>query len=70
MTERKQCARPTQKAGIGLVFLLLFSTLGTLALAPTATANGNQSLGIVSASQPVENRWFSSFDNIEFSVDI
>jgi len=70
MTERKQGAGPTQKTGIGLVFILLFSALGTMAMAPLAAANPNQSLGVVGASQPAEDAWFSSFDNIEFSVDI
>ena len=70
MTERKQCARPNSKAGIGLVFLLLFSTLGTLAVAPSASANSNQSLGILDASSPDETKWYSSFGNIEFTVEI
>ena len=66
MTERKQGAGPTQKTGVGLVFILLFSALGTMAMAPVATATSNESLGIVGASQPVEDAWFSSFENIEF----
>ncbi len=70
MTERKQCARPNSKAGLGLVFLLLFSTLGTLAVTPSASANSSQSLGIASASQPDETKWYSSFGNIEFTVEI
>jgi hypothetical protein len=70
MTERKQCARPNSKAGIGLVFLLLFSTLGTLAVTPSASANSNQSLGIVSASEPDQTKWYSSFESIDFTIEI
>ena len=70
MTERKQCVRPNSKAGISLVFLLLFSTLGTLAVAPSVSANTNQSLGILSAIEPDETKWYSSFESIDFTIEI
>ena len=70
MSERKQRKESQKRTGLGFVLMLLLSSLGALAVSPTASAAVSGSLGITTSSAPVPDGWYSSFDAIEFTAEV
>ena len=70
MTERKQREISHRRTSLGFVFMLLLSTLGVLATAPTSSANLTGSIGVSGSTSPVPDAWYSSFDTIRFEADV
>jgi len=70
MSERKPRKTSQQRASMGFVLMLLFSTLGVLATAPSASAAVSGSLGLNASHSPLENSWHSSFDGMSFTVEV
>ena len=70
MTERKQREIPNRRTSLGFVVMLLLSTLGVLATAPTSSASLTGSIGISGSSSPVPDAWYSSFDTISFEAEV
>jgi len=59
-----------KKTSISLVFIMLFSAFSMLAYVPSASAVEQVDLAIVSGQTPVEDRFYSAFDPITFSVEV
>ena len=59
-----------KKTSFSLVFLMLFSAFSMLAYVPSAAAVEQIDLAIVSGQTPVEDRFYSAFDPITFTVEV
>lgn len=70
MSERKQRKGRNQHTGLGLVALLVLSTLVSLAAAPTASAAVGGNLGIMSSTSPLADTYYQNMDEVTFSADV
>lgn len=70
MSERKQRRESQKRTGLGFVLMLLLSSLGALAISPTASAAVSGSLGITTSSSPVPDGWYASLDAVEFTAEV
>jgi len=70
MTGADSMAVGKKKTSISLVFLMLFSAFSMLAYVPSAAAVEQIDLAIVSGQNPVEDRFYSAFDPITFTVEV
>ena len=60
----------SSKKSIGLVGLLLLSTLGGIALSPTASANVSGDYEITTTIYPMDNLSMSSWDSVDLEVQV
>jgi len=70
MSERKQRNGWRQHKGVGLVTLLVLSTMASLAVAPTASAAVSGNLGIMDSASPLGDAYYQNTDLLTFSADV
>lgn len=59
-----------QKSCFTFVFLLLFASLSSIAMAPSSEAAAGGDLGINSTVYPLEDTWIAAYDSILLQVEI
>ena len=70
MTGADSMAVGKKKTSISLVLLMLFSVFSMLAYVPSAAAVEQIDLAIVTGQAPIEDRYYSAFDPITFTVEV
>jgi hypothetical protein len=72
MSERKPRKGSTKHFGLGLVAMLLLSSMGGLLLVPATSANHTVSgnLGITASLSPTPDTWYQNFDVITFTAEV
>ncbi len=68
MSEYPKGLNRNVKSCFSFVFLLLFSTLGTLNLAPNVEASTGGNLGIIDSDNPLPDTWIAPYDSILFTA--
>jgi hypothetical protein len=70
MSERKPRNGMHQHTGIGLVTLLVLSTMASLAMVPSASAAVSGNLGIEASSSPLPDAYYKNMDAVSFSTEL
>jgi len=70
MSERKPRNGMHQHTGIGLVTLLVLSTMASLTMAPSASAAVSGNLGIEASPSPLPNAYYKNMDAVSFSTEL
>ena len=67
-------AKPMQierkSSAVSIVVLFLLSSLSLFAIAPSSTAASGTDLAVVGSVEPVENRWYTSYEQLGFTITI
>ena len=58
------------KSCFTFVFLLLFSSLSSIAMVPNSEAAAGGDLAILGTVYPPENTWMAAYDSILFEIEI